>query len=248
MVKEVQIYLKQEKREAVLRLSDEASQVRAFLEQGKPAALVLTQENAGEEFGSIRYAVEAWEALDEKSAERIYRRLAKLPIYILETDRCVVREMEEEDLDALYQIYEPESVSRYMENLYEDREKERQYIRDYKKYVYAFYEYGMWIIEEKTTGEIIGRAGIDPKDEENELGYVIGVPWQNQGYAYEVCGAILEYAEKELGLSEIISRVQPDNKISIRLLHKLGFQKERTATDEKDGMDTYRIILPATAR
>ena len=129
-------------------------------------------------------------------------------------------------MDSLYDIYKEESITQYMEGLFENPDEEREYITNYRKYVYAFYEYGMWIIEEKATGKIIGRAGIDPRGEENELGYVIGVPWQKQGYAYEVCMGILHYAQTEMeGCEKIISKVQPENTPSIRLLEKLGFEK-----------------------
>ena len=48
----------------------------------------------------------------------------------------------------------------------------------------------MWIVCDRNTGELIGRAGVEHREElggELELGYAIGVPWQRQGYATEVC-------------------------------------------------------------
>ena len=36
-----------------------------------------------------------------------------------------------------------------------------------------------------------------------ELGFVIGVPWQRQGYADEVCSAILRYEGKDIGFKQI---------------------------------------------
>ena len=244
MVKEIVIKIEKEKIEDILYLTDDLALLRALTEKGKKAAAVLTKENRNEDFSGILYALEQIEELDQNDYEKIYKRLAGIPWGILETKRCRLREMTEEDLDALYEIYAEESITRYMENLYEDREEERKYIADYRKYVYGFYEYGMWIVEEKETGRIIGRAGVDPHGEEMELGYVIGVPWQRQGYAGEVCQAILLYMWKEIeGCQEIISRVLPENTASVKLLQKLGFEK----AGKREEMEVYRIRKAETA-
>ena len=96
-----------------------------------------------------------------------------------------------DDIDAIYKIYEGNNL-KYMENLYEDRNKEYEYIKDYQKYIYNFYDFGIWLFEDKKTGEIIGRGGVEYKidDAENrnaELGYIIKKDRQRQGYAFEAC-------------------------------------------------------------
>ena len=58
---------------------------------------------------------------------------------------------------------------------------------------------------------------------------MIGVPWQRQGYAYEVCSAILVYAGEELGMTQIQALVMGDNRKSAALCEKLGF----TESDEQ---------------
>jgi RimJ/RimL family protein N-acetyltransferase len=112
-----------------------------------------------------------------------------------------------------------------MENLYEDRDEEREYIRTYIDKVYGFYEFGVWTVIEKESGKIIGRAGLSCREgfEEPELGFIIGVPWQRQGYAYEVCSAILGYAKEELGFDRVQAFVEPKNTASVSLCEKLGF-------------------------
>jgi RimJ/RimL family protein N-acetyltransferase len=80
-----------------------------------------------------------------------------------------------------------------MEPLYEEVDEERAYARDYIEKVYAFYDFGIWTVVEKTSGEVIGRAGICYREgyEDPELGFMIGVPWQGKGLATEVCRAVL---------------------------------------------------------
>lgn len=207
----------------ILFLTDDIKLLKRLQRKGEKVALVVTEANRDMDFSGIPYALEKTEELEQEDFERLYRRLAGLPWDILETPRCRLREMTVEDVDRLYEIYEDASVTRFLEDLYEDRDKERKYAEDYCKYIYGFYGYGIWIIEEKSSGEIIGRAGVEPREEGIELGYVIAAPWQRQGIAFEVCSAVLEYVKQDVGWEKVICRVHPGNSASIGLLGKLGF-------------------------
>lgn len=146
---------------------------------------------------------------------------------ILETDRLLVRETTVQDVDCFYQIYAQPSVTDYTEALFEDIDEEIAYTESYIDTVYAFYGYGMWTVIKKDSREVIGRAGISWREGYRlpELGFVIGVPWQRQGYAFEVCSAILHYAGEELEMTQVQALVQPENARSVRLCEKLGFTK-----------------------
>lgn len=183
--------------------------------------------NREEIFESNRYfyIAEQLEEMDYESLDMAYRRLAGLPWTIITTKRCVIRETTTDDVDAFYQIYKEAAITEYMEDLYSDRNEEIAYIQDYIKKVYHFYGYGMWTVVEKKNGQIIGRAGISWQEgfDLPELGFVIGVPWQRKGYAYEVCTAILRYAKEELGMERVQALVMKGNEKSAGLCEKLGF-------------------------
>lgn len=187
----------------------------------------LHENNREESFPGAVYAVENIEEADFASMDMAYRRLAGLPWEILETERLLVRETTVQDTDWFYQIYAEPSVTDYMENLPADRDEEIAYMESYIKTVYAFYGYGMWTVLKKDSGEIIGRAGISWREgyQLPELGFVIGVPWQRQGYAFEVCGAILRYAKEELEMTRVQALVKPGNEKSVKLCEKLGFAR-----------------------
>lgn len=59
-----------------------------------------------------------------------------------------------------------------------------------------------------------------------ELGYILGREYWRQGYVAEAAGAVLDYAFRELAARRVMADTDPDNVASIRLLEKLGFQKE----------------------
>lgn len=239
MLKEVMIKSERaDLAEGVLYLTDDLKLLKELQKRGEKAAAILTQENRSQDFSRTPYAVEQVEELEPEDFEKLYRRLAGLPLYVLETDRCRLREMTAADVDRLYEIYRDEAAAKYMEDLPEGREEGRIYVKDYYRYAYGFYGYGIWMIEEKASGEIIGRAGVEQKEQGIELGYVIAEPWRGKGYAREACEAALEYAWREIGCASVTARTWHDNRPSVRLLEKLGFCKQ--GEDDK-GMEKYII-------
>lgn len=152
----------------------------------------------------------------------------------------VIREMCPDDIDAIYKIYEGNNL-KYMENLYEDRNKEYEYIKDYRKYIYNFHDFGIWLFEDKMTGEIIGRGGVEYKldDGENlnaELGYIIKKDRQRQGYAFEALSAVLDFVAEYFDVREVRAVIHPENTPSVCLIEKLGFSYD----SESEGMRVYK--------
>ncbi|MDE7132899.1 MAG: GNAT family N-acetyltransferase, partial [Lachnospiraceae bacterium] len=148
------------------------------------------------------------------------------------------------DVDSFYNIYAEPEITRYMEDLYEDRQEELAYVAEYREKMYGFYGYGMWTVLTKE-GTVVGRAGISWREgfDLPELGFVIGVPWQGQGYAYEVCRAILDYAKIELGFTQVQALVMEGNEKSAALCRKLGFQKGERVEEDGEQYDRYLAEL-----
>jgi RimJ/RimL family protein N-acetyltransferase len=59
-----------------------------------------------------------------------------------------------------------------------------------------------------------------------DMGYWIGVPFWNQGFATEAAAAVLEYGFTELGLHRIYAHHFASNPASGRVMQKLGMKKE----------------------
>lgn len=207
----------------------------------KCVLLLLNDTNKNTAFPEITYAAESLDGIDYEYLEQVYLRFLGLPWTILETKRCILREITTADVPKLYDIYAEPEVARYVENLYEDMKEEIEYTKAYIEKVYAFYGYGMWIAEDKQTGEIIGRAGIEYKDERDgvELGFLIAKPFWRQGLAYELVQAIIEYTAEKLDIHSIYTVVQEENEGSIALCRKLGFQK--VGNKRTDG-STYHVF------
>lgn len=193
-----------------------------------PYIVWLNEGNREQTFPNGAYCVENLSDVDEEYLERVYRRFKGIPWDIAETSRLKIREIKVEDVARLYELYRDESITRYMEPLFQDIGQETAYTKAYIENVYGFYGYGMWVMENKESGQVIGRAGLEYKEgfEGLELGFMLGVDYQHKGYAYEACSAILRYGIGELGQNKYYAWIDEDNAASIRLCRRLGFTKK----------------------
>jgi RimJ/RimL family protein N-acetyltransferase len=212
-----------------LFITDDEETMRQLLEEKAAVLVWLHEGNKDQDLSRVAYAVEHLEEVDFSYLEKVYRRFFGLPWLIGRTGRCLIREMVEEDVDALYKIYSDESITRYMEGLFEDPQKEREYIRRYIENAYTFWGFGTWMAELLSTGECIGRVGFNLRDgyKEPELGFVIARPFQRQGYGYELCSEALEIGRQDYGFTLVNAMVRKENTASLKLCEKLGFEEKR---------------------
>ena len=152
-----------------------------------------------------------------------------------------------EALPDLYKLYEGEGITKYVEPLYE-WEEELAYTKAYIKNMYRYYGYGMWLVKDRDTHELIGRAGLNNLEFEGkwilEMGYIIAADRQRMGYATEVCKAIIEYAKgADTGYDRLYCFVQPENEASKALLKHLQFVSEGYVWRDGKEMEVYSYLL-----
>ena len=200
-------------------------------------------EFLNQSYQGVDMVVEGFEEVDADFLEKMYQRYYRIPWTILETDRCVVRELSLEDLDGLFELYADDGMDDFTEPLY-SYEEEKEFQRAYIENMYRYFGYGMWLVFEKETEVLIGRAGLEHREYngivELELGYLIGKKYQGKGYATEVCTAIIDYAKECAGFERINTVIQDGNEISIALSKKLGFEQKESY--EVDGKIMHRFV------
>lgn len=197
-------------------------------------------------FEAVLMIVEGFEEVDFMFFLRLYQRKQHLPWKILETKRTYVREMTIEDLSDLFALYQKEGMTKYVEPL-KVWEEEVLYTKSYIKYQYGYYGYGMWLVFLKDTHQLIGRAGLDHRECQGEtlleLGYMIDPLFQRQGFALEVCHAILTYAKQNLDFEKIHCFIQKENMPSRLLAEKLEFKNVNYMHKEEMDMLLYEKTL-----
>ena len=74
-------------------------------------------------------------------------------------------------------------------------------------------------------GDLLGVIGVDlGKSDVPEIGYWLGAPYWDQGYATEAARAVIDYAFEEFGSLELRAGARVVNPASRRVLEKCGFQ------------------------
>lgn len=198
----------------------------------------------GEKYrGRAAYVVYDEEDIDDDMLQLVCARKYKEPLVIAHTDRFIIREMTVGDLPHLYELYATLSDCHYVEPLYE-YEEEREFTVKYIENMYGFFGYGLWLVYDKETGELVARAGIENRsiDGQNcqELGYLVRKSWQGKHAAWEIMSAIIDIAKNRFGFDEIYICSAKTNIPSIRLALKFGFT---LYADSTDGMNIYRKEL-----
>jgi RimJ/RimL family protein N-acetyltransferase len=151
---------------------------------------------------------------------------------ILETDRLILREFILEDLDEVFRLVSDPDVTRYIGDVCKSVEDARkrmveQTFRDYEKF-----GYGRWAVVCKSTGKVIGAAGLKFLDDvgEVDLGYSFFKEHWGKGLATEASRAVVAYGVDNLQIQRIVGIADIENQASIRVLEKVGFRFEKFTT------------------
>ncbi|WP_339306320.1 GNAT family protein [Paenibacillus sp. FSL R5-0519] len=148
---------------------------------------------------------------------------------LIQTERFILRSAEAGDSHDLLALYSDEAVVQYMpftpfESLEDAQGEMKWYMKIFKEHT------GLrWMIEDRETRKVIGTCGfLNYEDVHNraEIGYDLCSSFWGRGVMTEVAHVVLHFGFTHMQLNKIEAKVEPENEASIRLLHKLGFQKE----------------------
>lgn len=90
---------------------------------------------------------------------------------------------------------------------------------------WALRGYGMWAVEDRASGELLGRAGyLNPEGWPGlELGWLLGREHWGRGLAHEAAALALQWGRRHIdGIDALISLIRPDNVRSAALAARLG--------------------------
>lgn len=146
----------------------------------------------------------------------------------LETERLLIREFKQTDLDSIHEYASDTEVVKYMSfgpNTLEgsknflDRAISRQQEKTRTDYELA--------VTLKDSNRLIGGCRINNvSDIQAHIGYIFNKKYWGYGYATETACALVDYGFAELGMHRIFATCDPDNVASRRVLEKAGLVLE----------------------
>ena len=173
--------------------------------------------------------------------------MSQLIIPRLETERLVLRELRDGDLEEYAPMMADPEVARYLgDGRTQTRDEAWRSIAMLVGH-WHLRGYGMWAVTERERDHMIGRVGFFyPEGWPGfEIGWTFGRGAWGKGYATEAARRVLAYGFEEMGRKEIISVIHPDNKASIRVAEKIGERFARKETVRGIERLIYSIALPS---
>jgi RimJ/RimL family protein N-acetyltransferase len=153
---------------------------------------------------------------------------------VLTTQRLILREMSNADLNDIAALLGDENVMRYY-----PRPKTRSEAQGWINWNQALYRdhgFGLWAVILRSTDEFVGDCGLtlqridDSDTDEVEVGYHVRASLQGVGYATEAASAARDFARDRLHLHRLIAIINPANLPSQGVARKIGLKPERHST------------------
>ncbi|WPQ61317.1 GNAT family protein [Chitinophaga sancti] len=153
----------------------------------------------------------------------------EVEVPVLVADDLLLRPISEKDIAALFNLFSSEKVTRFMDiERFINVSEAAQLVAFFREKLLSG-EGMRWGIYQPDNDTLIGTCGlhhINKTHYKAEMGYDLLPAFWGKGIMTASLNRLLQYAFEELALNRIEAVVDPDNKLSILLLKRLGFQQE----------------------
>lgn len=163
---------------------------------------------------------------------------------IIETERLILRKMDNGDYSALCKILQDEDVMYAYEHAFSDDE-----VDEWLKKQLVRYEtdgIGLWAVALKENGEVIGQCGLTKQlwwgENIVEVGYLFRKDFWHKGYATEAAVACKDYAFNRLGEKRVYSIIRDLNLPSRRVALRNGMKVCGVQVKHYYGIDMPHLI------
>ena len=137
---------------------------------------------------------------------------------IIETERLFLREMTENDFDALYKVLADSDIMQHYPYTFDEARVSKWIQRNIERY--QIYGFGLWTVCLKETGEMIGDCGLTMQlingQIKPEIGYHIRADKQRNGYAREAAIAVRDWTFHNTPFHIVYSYMKATNEPSVK--------------------------------
>ncbi|SNS61775.1 Protein N-acetyltransferase, RimJ/RimL family [Actinoplanes regularis] len=159
----------------------------------------------------------------------------------LVTPRTILREWQEDDLDAFARITAQPEVMRWIrDGRTLDRAGTAERIGAFQQH-WAEHGFGLFALVLRETGELAGFTGLAVPTFLPEIMPAVEIGWRlgrehwGRGLATEAARAVVDHARADLGLKRLVSIHQVGNDASARVMIKIGMHLDRETVSPDNG-------------
>lgn len=148
----------------------------------------------------------------------------------LETERLILREIEEEDWVSVHGYAQNPAVCRFLPWGPNTEQETKEFLRGLQaeRVEEPRKRVSLGLVC-RDSGEFIGGIGISRSGgdaREAEVGYCLHADYWGKGYATEAARAMIDFGLREWHMHRIHARVDPENLGSVHVLEKCGMRRE----------------------
>jgi len=171
----------------------------------------------------------------------------RMAIPTLTTTQLVLRAFTREDVEPLFRLMREPDVLRYFPPTTPLTRERVEKMVDRALRHWDERGYGLWAVEARSGGALMGRCGLQfiPETDEVEIDFLLGKPFWGRGFATEAAAAGLGYARSTLETPRVVGIVHPENLASRRVLEKIGMRFAEEARYFGMGVHRYVVEWPA---
>ena len=156
---------------------------------------------------------------------------------VLETKRLFLREMNEDDYDALYSVLADSDTMQHYPYTFDEKRVKNWIEKNIERY--RVFGFGLWAVCLRETGELIGDCGLTMQNINGticpEIGYHIRRDCRRKGYAGEAAKAVRDWAFSNTDYPTLYSYCKYTNVPSIKTAESIGMQFVCEYPDETNG-------------
>ena len=143
---------------------------------------------------------------------------------VIETERLLLREMNDDDFQALYKVLADSEIMQHYPYAFDENRVRNWIARNIERY--RVFGFGLWAVCLKATGEMIGDCGLTmqliQEEIKPEIGYHIRADKQRKGYAKEAAIAVRDWAFHNTPFNIIYSYMKYTNEASAKTALSYG--------------------------
>ena len=155
---------------------------------------------------------------------------------IIETERLFLREMKENDFDALYEVLAVSDIMRHYPYTFDESRVRNWIQRNIERY--RIFGFGLWAVCLKETGEMIGDCGLTMQlidgEIKPEIGYHIRADKQRNGYAKEAAIAVRDWTFNNTPFQIVYSYMKYTNEPSVKTAISYGCKQVDEYKDDEN--------------
>ena len=153
---------------------------------------------------------------------------------VIETEHLLLREMTENDFDALYQVLADSDIMMHYPYTFDDARVRGWINKNIERY--QTFGFGLWAVCLKETGEMIGDCGLTMQvingQIKPEIGYHLRADKQRKGFAKEAAIAVRDWTFHHTPFHMVYSYMSSTNVPSMKTAISYGCKQVDEFTDE----------------